>query len=132
MGRIFLKTAIIAVLAFVINAVFFLAVPILNAVFFSREYDASEKGKVVPREVELLVKEQKKEIQTRSIREIPTHNQFKPNQARSSLNKGIKGFSMDLSLAGVGESGVSIGSGKAGSFWLCENLYGNRQKRKCV
>jgi protein TonB len=27
------------------------------------------------------------------------------------LNKGIKGFSMDLSLAGVGESGVSIGSG---------------------
>lgn len=98
-------------LAFAINAAFFLAVPVLNALFFSKDYAQNEKDKIVSREVEVLVKEQKKEIQKRTIREIPQSNRFKPNQAQSSLNKGIKGFSMDLSLAGAGESGVSIGSG---------------------
>jgi protein TonB len=110
-GRAFLKILIIILLAFLINATFFLAVPILNVLFFSKEYAVSDKEKIVPREVEVLVKEPKKEIVKRSIREIPRQNQFKPNQAQNSLNKGIKGFSMDLSLAGVGESGVSIGSG---------------------
>ena len=110
-GNILRIVAIIP-LAFVINAVFFLAVPILNAVFFSKEYVKDEKDKIVPREVEVLVQEPKKEIQQRTIREIPrSSNQFRPNQAQSSLNKGIKGFSMDLSLAGAGESGVSIGGG---------------------
>ena len=98
-------------LAFAINAAFFLAVPVLNALFFSKDYVQNEKDKIISREVEVLVKEQKKEIQKRTIREIPQSNRFKPNQAQSSLNKGIKGFSMDLSLAGAGESGVSIGSG---------------------
>jgi len=110
MGNI-LKLPIIILLAFIINAAFFLAVPVLNALFFSKDYATNPKDKTVPREVEILVKEQKKEIVKRSIREIPQHNQFKPNQAQNSLNKGIKGFSMDLSLAGVGESGVAIGSG---------------------
>ncbi|MDR3000604.1 MAG: TonB family protein [Fibromonadaceae bacterium] len=110
-GRLFLKLFIIIILAFIINAVFFLAVPILNAVFFSKEYAESDKDKITPREVEVLVQEPKKEIQQRAIREIPRSNHFRPNQAQSSLNKGIKGFSMDLSLAGAGESGVSIGSG---------------------
>jgi protein TonB len=112
MGYTFLKKIAIVLLAFIINAVFFLAIPILNAVFFSKDYSRNEKNKIVPREVEVLVREQKKEIQQRTIREIPRSNQFKPNQAQSSLNKGIKGFSMDLSLADVGESGVSIGSGE--------------------
>ncbi|MCL2281979.1 MAG: TonB family protein [Fibromonadales bacterium] len=111
MGRIFKFLAIIP-LALLINAAFFLAVPIINALFFSKEYVKEEKEKTAPREVELLVKEPKKEIQQRTIRDVPqSSNQFKPNQAQGSLNKGIKGFSMDLSLAGVGESGVSIGSG---------------------
>jgi protein TonB len=110
MGNLF-KLPLIVLLAFIINAAFFLAVPVLNALFFSKDYAKDQKDKIVPREVEILVKEQKKEIVKRSIREIPRQNQFKPNQAQNSLNKGIKGFSMDLSLAGVGESGVSIGSG---------------------
>jgi len=110
MGNL-LKLPIIILLAFIINAAFFLAVPVLNAIFFSKNYDTNPKDKITPREVEILVKEQKKEIVKRSIREIPQRNQFKPNQAQNSLNKGIKGFSMDLSLAGAGESGVAIGSG---------------------
>ncbi|MDR1812357.1 MAG: TonB family protein [Candidatus Fibromonas sp.] len=105
------KIILIISLAFFINAAFFLAVPVLNALFFSRDYSKNEKEKIVSREVEVLVREQKREIQKRAIREIPRSNQFKPNQAQNSLNRGIKGFSMDLSLAGVGESGVSIGSG---------------------
>jgi len=109
--RVFFKFFVIGVLAFVINAAFFLFVPVLNAVFFSKEYADVEKSRVVVREVEVLVKEQKREIPQRVIRDIPQSNQFKPNEAQSSLNKGIKGFSMDLSLAGVGESGVSIGIG---------------------
>jgi protein TonB len=111
MGSLFLKKIPMILLAFAINAAFFLAVPVLNALFFSKDYAQNEKDKIVSREVEVLVKEQKKEIQKRTIREIPQSNRFKPNQAQSSLNKGIKGFSMDLSLAGAGESGVSIGSG---------------------
>jgi protein TonB len=111
MGNL-LKIIALIFLAFIINAAFFLVVPILNALFFSKEYLQKEKDKIVPREVEVLVQEPKKEIPQRAIREVPqSSNQFKPNQAQSSLNKGIKGFSMDLSLAGVGESGVSIGSG---------------------
>jgi protein TonB len=110
MGNL-LKLPLIVLLAFIINAAFFLAVPVLNALFFSKDYAANQKDKTAPREVEILVKEKKKEIVKRSIREIPRQNQFKPNQAQNSLNKGIKGFSMDLSLAGAGESGVSIGSG---------------------
>ena len=110
MGNL-LKLPIIILLAFIINAAFFLAVPVLNALFFSKDYATNPKDKTAPREVEILVKEQKKEIVKRSIREIPQQNQFKPNQAQNSLNKGIKGFSMDLSLAGAGESGVAIGSG---------------------
>jgi protein TonB len=105
------RLAIIVLLAFLINAVFFLAVPVLNALFFSKEHAISEKDKILPREVEVLVREQKKEIQKREIREIPRSTMFKPNQAQSNLNKGIRGFSMDLSLAGVGEAGISIGSG---------------------
>jgi protein TonB len=105
------RLAIIVLLAFLINALFFLAVPVLNVLFFSKEHTISEKDKIVPREVEVLVQEQKKEIQKREIKEVPRSTSFKPNQAQNSLNKGIKGFSMDLSLAGVGESGVSIGSG---------------------
>ena len=106
-----LKIFFIIVGAFVINAAFFLAVPVLNALFFSNDYEKSEREKIVSREVEILVQEQKKEITKRSIREIPQYNQFKPNQAQNSLNKSIKGFSMDLSLAGAGESGISVGSG---------------------
>jgi TonB family C-terminal domain len=105
------RVAIIILLAFLINSVFFLAVPVLNALFFSKDYGKNDKDKIVSREVEVLVHEQKKEIQKREIREIPRSTPFKPNQAQNSLNKGIKGFSMDLSLAGAGESGVSIGSG---------------------
>jgi protein TonB len=105
------RIAVIILLAFLINSVFFLAVPVLNALFFSKDYGKNERDKIVSREVEVLVHEQKKEIQKREIREIPRSSSFKPNQAQSSLNKGIKGFSMDLSLAGAGESGVSIGSG---------------------
>jgi len=105
------RVAIITLLAFLINSVFFLAVPVLNALFFSKNYGKNENDKIVSREVEVLVHEQKKEIQKREIREIPRSTMFKPNQAQSSLNKGIKGFAMDLSLAGTGESGVSIGSG---------------------
>jgi len=108
--RVF-RIVVIVLLAFFINAAFFLAVPVLNALFFSKDYEKSEKDKIVSREVEVLVKEPKKEIRQRTIKEIQRSNQFRPNQAQSSLNRGIKGFSMDLSLAGVGESGVSIGSG---------------------
>jgi protein TonB len=105
------KIVVLVLFAFLINAAFFLAVPVLNALFFSKDYEKSEKDKIVSREVEVLVKEPKKEIRQRTIKEIQRSNQFRPNQAQSSLNRGIKGFSMDLSLAGVGESGVSIGSG---------------------
>jgi protein TonB len=109
--RKLLRLPLIILLAFIINAVFFLAVPILNAAFFSKDYALGDKAQIVPREVEILVQEPKRELQQRTIREIPQSNKFRPNQAQNSLNRGIKGFSMDLSLAGAGESGVSIGSG---------------------
>jgi len=117
------RVLVLVLLAFFINAAFFLAVPILNALFFSKDYEKGEKDKIVSREVEVLVREPKKEIQQRAIREIQRSNQFKPNQAQSSLSKGIKGFSMDLSLAGVGESGVSIGgSGMENAIYNAEEV----------
>lgn len=110
MGNI-LKIIAIVVAAFFINSVFFLAVPIVNTLFFSKEHVKENENKIVPREVEILVQEPKKEIKQKEIKQIVSSNQFKPNQTQNSLNKGIKGFAMDLSLAGAGESGISIGGG---------------------
>ncbi|GHV14224.1 hypothetical protein AGMMS49938_10000 [Fibrobacterales bacterium] len=105
------KYALIFIAAFAINAAFFLAVPVLNVLFFSKEYAEKEREQILQYEVELLVKEQKKETPQKQIREITRNNKFNPNQTQNALAKGIKGFSMDLSLAGAGESGVSAGTG---------------------
>lgn len=97
------------VLSFVVSAVFFLAVPVLNALFFDKGV-AQEKQLDAVTEVEVLVSEKKPEVKQKVIRTIVNPNPFK-----ISSNMGVsrnQNFQMDLSLArGAAGDGVAVGTG---------------------
>ena len=97
------------VLSFVVSAVFFLAVPVLNALFFDKGVKAEKELDAVT-EVEVLVSEKKPEVKQKVIRTIVNPNPFK-----ISANMGVsrsQNFQMDLSLArGAAGDGVAVGTG---------------------
>lgn len=97
------------VLSFAVSAVFFLAVPVLNALFFDRGVKTEKELDTVT-EVEVLVSEKKPEVKQKVIRTIVTPNPFK-----ISSNMGVsrsQNFQMDLSLArGAAGDGVAVGTG---------------------
>ncbi len=97
------------VLSFVVSAVFFLAVPVLNALFFDKGVKTEKELEAVT-EVEVLVSEKKPEVKQKVIRTIVNPNPFK-----ISANMGVsrsQNFQMDLSLArGAAGDGVAVGTG---------------------
>lgn len=97
------------VLSFVVSAVFFLAVPVINALFFDKGVKAEKELEAVT-EVEVLVSEKKPEVQKKVLRTVVNPNPFK-----ISSNMGMarsQNFSMDLSLArGAAGDGVAVGTG---------------------
>lgn len=104
--RAFFRVIISLVLAFIINAAFFFAVPVLNALLTEKgEKKAPALSELT--EVEVNVQEKKREVQQKILRQVVQPNNFKAN--RSSDASRARGFKMDLSLArdGAGE-GVSI------------------------
>ena len=96
-------------LSFAVSAVFFLAVPVLNALFFDKGVKAEKELDTVT-EVEVLVSEKKPEVKQKIIRTIVNPNPFK-----ISSNMGVsrsQNFQMDLSLArGAAGDGVAVGTG---------------------
>lgn len=97
-------------LGLIINAVFFLAIPLANALFFDRGALAKKDVDVVM-EVETLIREKQKEVQQKTIRTIAQPNPFKLNVNNRESNRP-SGLQMDLSLArGEGGDGVSVGTG---------------------
>lgn len=97
------------VLSFAVSAVFFLAVPVLNALFFDRGVKTEKELDTVT-EVEVLVSEKKPEVKQKVIRTIVNPNPFK-----ISSNMGVsrsQNFQMDLSLArGAAGDGVAVDAG---------------------
>ncbi len=97
------------VLSFIVSAVFFLAIPVLNTLFFDKGAK-SEKELEAVTEVEVLVSEKKPEVKQKVIRTIVNPNPFK-----ISSNMGVfrsQNFQMDLSLArGAAGDGVAVGTG---------------------
>jgi protein TonB len=107
-----LRIPIALVLGLLINVAFFLAVPLINALFFNRE-EASKKSMDVIAEVEVLVNEKPKQLEQKTIRTIVQPNTYKLNatQRESSRPSGLQ---MDLSLArgeGSGDGVAVFGSG---------------------
>ena len=105
----YLRFPVAFVLSFVVSAVFFLAVPVLNALFFDKGAKAEKQLETVT-EVEVLVSEKKPEVKQKVIRTIVNPNPFK-----ISSNMGVsrsQNFQMDLSLArGAAGDGVAVGTG---------------------
>ena len=105
----YLRFPVAFVLSFVVSAVFFLAVPVLNALFFDKG-KRTEKQLETVTEVEVLVSEKKPEVKQKVIRTIVNPNPFK-----ISSNMGVsrsQNFQMDLSLArGAAGDGVAVGTG---------------------
>lgn len=105
----YFRYPIAILLSFVVSAIFFLAIPVLNALFFDKGV-ASEKELVSVTEVEVLVSEKKPEVQQKVIRTVVNPNPFK-----ISSNMGVsrtQNFQMDLSLArGAAGDGVAVGTG---------------------
>ncbi len=97
------------VLSFVVSAVFFLAVPVLNALLFDKGVKTEKELEAVT-EVEVLVSEKKPEVKQKVLRTVVNPNPFK-----ISANMGTsrsQNFSMDLSLArGAAGDGVAVGTG---------------------
>lgn len=97
------------VLSFVVSAVFFLAIPVINTLFFDKGAK-TEKPLEAVTEVEVLVSEKKPEVKQKVIRTIVNPNPFK-----ISSNMGVsrsQNFQMDLSLArGAAGDGVAVGTG---------------------
>ena len=97
------------VLSFVVSAVFFLAVPVLNALFFDKGVKAEKELESVT-EVEVLVSEKKPEVKQKVLRTV-----MNPNPFKISANMGVsrsQNFQMDLSLArGAAGDGVAVGTG---------------------
>ena len=98
------------VLAFVVNTVFFLAVPVINALFFDKGV-ATEKKLEAVTEVEVLVSEKKQEVKQKVIRTIVNPNPFKITTNSPSAGRS-QNFQMDLSLArGNAGDGAVVGAG---------------------
>lgn len=97
------------VLSFVVSAVFFLAIPVINALLFDKG-SKTEKELEVITEVEVLVNEKKPEVKQKVLRTVANPNPFK-----ISANMGVgrsQNFQMDLSLArGAAGDGVAVGTG---------------------
>ena len=97
------------VLSFLVSAVFFLAIPVLNALLFDKGVKTEKELDAVT-EVEVLVSEKKPEVKQKVIRTIVNPNPFK-----ITSNMGMsrsQNFQMDLSLArGAAGDGVAVGPG---------------------
>lgn len=97
------------VLSFIVSAVFFLAIPVLNALLFDKGVKTEKELDAVT-EVEVLVSEKKPEVKQKVIRTIVNPNPFK-----ITSNMGVsrsQNFQMDLSLArGAAGDGVAVGTG---------------------
>ena len=102
------------VLSFVVSAVFFLAIPVINTLFFDKG-QKTEKELDTVTEVEVLVSEKKPEVKQKVIRTVVNPNPFK-----ISSNMGVsrsQNFQMDLSLArGTAGDGVA-GAVATGAGW---------------
>lgn len=104
-----MRIPLAALIAFFVNAVFFLAVPVANALFFSQKNEKKTVS-VEMNETEVVVREKKLEQPQKVIRKITQQNPFKANQSTGNMRS--KGFQMDLSLArGESGDGVAIGGG---------------------
>ena len=107
-GKYF-RYPIALVLSFVLSAVFFLAIPVIN-VLISDKGVKGEKELEAVTEVEVLVSEKKPEVKQKVIRTIVNPNPFK-----ITSNMGVsrsQNFQMDLSLArGAAGDGVAVGTG---------------------
>ncbi|MCQ2105634.1 MAG: TonB family protein [Fibrobacter sp.] len=105
----YLRYPIALVLSFVVSAIFFLAVPVINALLFDKGVKTEKELEAVT-EVEVLVSEKKPEVKQKVIRTIVNPNPFK-----ISSNMGVgrsQNFQMDLSLArGAAGDGVAVGTG---------------------
>ena len=101
-----LRMTLALVIALVLNAAFFFAIPVLNALLFDR---GEKKTNVVEEvtEVEYNVQEKKQEPQKRTLRTVMQPNTFKTTRANAAGERA-KGFKMDLSLA-RGEAGDGVG-----------------------
>lgn len=97
------------VLSFVLSAVFFLAIPVINALISDKGVKGEKELEAVT-EVEVLVSEKKPEVKQKVIRTIVNPNPFK-----ITSNMGVsrsQNFQMDLSLArGAAGDGVAVGTG---------------------
>ena len=97
------------VLSFVLSAVFFLAIPVINALISDKGVKGEKELEAVT-EVEVLVSEKKPEVKQKVIRTIVNPNPFK-----ITSNMGVsrsQNFQMDLSLArGAAGDGVVVGTG---------------------
>ena len=92
----YFRYPIAVVLSFVVSGVFFLAIPVINALFFDKGVK-TEKPLEVLTEVEVLVNEKKPEVKQKIIRTV-----VNPNPFRISNHPGLsrsQNFQMDLSLA---------------------------------
>jgi len=97
------------VLSFVVSAVFFLAVPVLNALLFDKGVKTEKELEAVT-EVEVLVSEKKPEVKQKVIRTVVNPNPFKISSNMGTSRS--QNFSMDLSLArGTAGDGVAVGTG---------------------
>lgn len=102
-----------ALFAVIVNTVFFLAVPVLNVLFFRSDVPPKKSQFENLTEVETLVREKKKERPQKLIHKIVQPNKFKVNAQTANGSRSQSNFSMDLSLArgdGAGD-GVEVGSG---------------------
>lgn len=97
------------VLSFVVSAVFFLAIPVINTLFFDKGVKTEKELESVT-EVEVLVSEKKPEVKQKVLRTV-----MNPNPFKISANMGVsrsQNFQMDLSLArGAAGDGVAVGTG---------------------
>ncbi|MCK9181350.1 MAG: energy transducer TonB [Fibrobacteraceae bacterium] len=100
------------VLAIVVNSFFFLAIPVLNVLVFRSDVKPQKPQVENLMEVESLVKEKKKTIPQKAIRQIVLPNHFKVNNRMQSGMRSRSSFQMDLSLARGGDGsgdGVAVG-----------------------
>ena len=104
-----LRYPIALVLSFVLSAVFFLAIPVINVLISDKGVKGQKELEAVT-EVEVLVSEKKPEVKQKVIRTIVNPNPFK-----ITSNMGVsrsQNFQMDLSLArGAAGDGVAVGTG---------------------
>lgn len=97
------------VLSFVVSAIFFLAIPVLNALLFDKGVK-SEKQLEAVTEVEVLVNEKKPEVKQKVIRTVVNPNPFRIS-SHPGMNRS-QNFQMDLSLARGGSGdGAAVDAG---------------------